>query len=200
VNQTAPTTWVETADKSSEASVGLEIEYWTLKARGLMKRAEALEVKAASLKAGTSSEIDALEAQADAELARAEVKLCEANAQRLKDLLSPPNPPPTTTSASGARPQVAGFSLNVAAPSPLATTQDARGRGQYQPSDAAAGESFQYHPATVFHGTTSPDPPSASAANPGAGSDELRDLLFRLKADNDKLRERIEQLEAAEAR
>jgi RNA polymerase sigma factor (sigma-70 family) len=80
---------------SSRESLDLEIEYWDLKARGLEMKAAALRRKAESLKTairtvpreGPGADVEALEAEADAALTLAEVALCKANMQRLKDAL-----------------------------------------------------------------------------------------------------------------
>jgi len=73
---------------SSPAALKLEREYWDLKANALKKKAEALRMKAGSLdESGAGSRTEILETEAEAELTLAEVKLCEVNAQRVKDAL-----------------------------------------------------------------------------------------------------------------
>jgi RNA polymerase sigma factor (sigma-70 family) len=79
--------------EGSVAALKLEGEYWDLKAAGLKKKAEALRLKADEAEALRAvgkvglSESEALEVVAEAELTLAEVKLCEVNAQRVRDAL-----------------------------------------------------------------------------------------------------------------
>jgi RNA polymerase sigma factor (sigma-70 family) len=67
-------------------SLKMEGEYWSLKAEGLQKKAEALEMKAQGLKEAGSRQ-EALEAEADAKLAAAEVKMSQINSRRIQDQL-----------------------------------------------------------------------------------------------------------------
>ena len=77
----------------SEATLKLEGEYWSLKAEGLKKKAAALELKASEAKAvletgaGAAKGSDVLELESEQQLALAEVKLCEMNAQRVRETL-----------------------------------------------------------------------------------------------------------------
>jgi peptidoglycan hydrolase-like protein with peptidoglycan-binding domain len=64
----------------------MEGEYWSLKAEGLQKKAEALEMKAQGAKEAGSRQ-EALEAEADAKLALAEVKMSQINSRRIQDQL-----------------------------------------------------------------------------------------------------------------
>lgn len=81
------------AGDGSVAALKLEGEYWALKAAGLKKKAEALGVKAKeadALKAAgqlPQAESNTLEIAAEVDLTLAEVKLCEMNAQRVRDAL-----------------------------------------------------------------------------------------------------------------
>ncbi len=67
-------------------SLKMEGEYWSLKAEGLQKKAEALEMKAQGLKEAGSRQ-EALEAEADAKLAAAEVKMSQINSRQVQDQL-----------------------------------------------------------------------------------------------------------------
>jgi RNA polymerase sigma factor (sigma-70 family) len=76
------------AGGSSEAALKLEQEYWALKADALKMKAEAIMSKANSLEeSGAGSQTEVLAARADAELALAEVKLCELNSLKVKEQL-----------------------------------------------------------------------------------------------------------------
>lgn len=81
------------AASGSEATLKLEGEYWGLKAEGLKKKAAVIEKKAAHAKeliamtTGKYTEFDVLEMESEAQLTLAEVKLCEMNAQRVKESL-----------------------------------------------------------------------------------------------------------------
>jgi hypothetical protein len=69
-------------------SVQLETEHWALKAQAWQKKAEALKQKAAAAReSGSLSAVEQLEVEAEAIMAQAEVKLCEAKAVQLKKLL-----------------------------------------------------------------------------------------------------------------
>jgi hypothetical protein len=75
----------------SEATLKLEGEYWGLKADGLKKKAAALELKASEAKAvmdsgtGAAKFSDILDLESEQQLTLAEVKLCEMNAQRVRE-------------------------------------------------------------------------------------------------------------------
>lgn len=81
------------AGGSSEAALKIEGEYWALKAAGLQKKSEAIQLKVerakAQIEAGQSelNEGDVLDLAAEKDLTLAEVKLCEMNAQRVRDAL-----------------------------------------------------------------------------------------------------------------
>ena len=81
------------ASGGSEAALKLEGEYWDLKAAGLKKKAEgiALSLKQAAdanqAAPGTIPQTSVIEQEAEAQLTLAEVKLCEMNAQRVRDSL-----------------------------------------------------------------------------------------------------------------
>lgn len=81
------------ASGGSEAALKLEGEYWALKAEGLKKKAQAIELKVerARMRAeqgvGQLDEGEILDLSAEKDLALAEVKLCEMNAQRVRDSL-----------------------------------------------------------------------------------------------------------------
>ncbi|HYO26264.1 MAG TPA: sigma-70 family RNA polymerase sigma factor, partial [Lacipirellulaceae bacterium] len=75
------------ATPSSGAAVALEAEHWKLKASGLQKKAESLRLKARALREqrGADVEIRALEVDSEVDLTLAEVKLCEARAEQLRE-------------------------------------------------------------------------------------------------------------------
>ena len=81
------------AGGGSEAALKLEGEYWDLKAAGLKKKAEgiALSLKQATdanqATPGAVPQTKVIEQEAEAQLTLAEVKLCEMNAQRVRDSL-----------------------------------------------------------------------------------------------------------------
>jgi len=81
------------AGGSSEAALKIEEEYWALKAAGLQKKSEAIQLKVERAKAQIESgqselnEGDVLDLAAEKDLTLAEVKLCEMNAQRVRDAL-----------------------------------------------------------------------------------------------------------------
>jgi RNA polymerase sigma factor (sigma-70 family) len=81
----------------SEAALKLEGEYWALKAEGLKKKAQAIEAKVVNANAqfqlgtGPMTEGDILDVAAEKDLTLAEVKLCEVNAQRVRDSLEAQN-------------------------------------------------------------------------------------------------------------
>jgi hypothetical protein len=81
------------AGGSSEAALKIEGEYWALKAAGLQKKSEAIQLKVERAKAQIESgqselnEGDVLDLAAEKDLTLAEVKLCEMNAQRVRDAL-----------------------------------------------------------------------------------------------------------------
>ena len=81
------------ASGGSEAALKLEGEYWDLKAAGLKKKAEAIQLKVqraqnrAAQGVGETDEGDILDLSAEKDLTLAEVKLCEMNAQRVRDSL-----------------------------------------------------------------------------------------------------------------
>jgi len=77
------------AERSSPEALKLEREYWELKGNALKKKAEALRLKARAMdESGGGSHTEILETEAEADLTLAEVKLCEVNAQRVKDSLA----------------------------------------------------------------------------------------------------------------
>jgi RNA polymerase sigma factor (sigma-70 family) len=85
---------------TSRAALEIELQYWTLKASGLSKKAEALKLKAGSIDSSSDSErVLVLEIESEAELTLAEVKHCEAMAQQLKDDLARPDQPVPTYTA-----------------------------------------------------------------------------------------------------
>jgi RNA polymerase sigma factor (sigma-70 family) len=85
---TATRTSLPATAAPSEKSLALEAEYWEIKSKALKQKAEALLLKAESItEDGSGAKTEILEAQADAGLALAEVKLCEVNAQRIKESL-----------------------------------------------------------------------------------------------------------------
>jgi RNA polymerase sigma factor (sigma-70 family) len=89
-------------NRTSTKSLKLEGEYWSLKADGLQKKAEALQIKAKSLsEAGRGSQVEVLEAQADAQLALAEVKMCLVNSLRIKESLEAAEAGQLKTGAKG---------------------------------------------------------------------------------------------------
>ncbi|BBO36514.1 sigma-70 family RNA polymerase sigma factor [Lacipirellula parvula] len=77
----------------SVATLKLEGEYWALKAEGLKKKAEAIQFKVQHTTAlaeqgiAKQNEGEILELSAEKDLTLAEVKLCEMNAQRVKESL-----------------------------------------------------------------------------------------------------------------
>lgn len=71
---------------ASAATLKLEQEYWNLKAQGLKKKAEAIQAKYEVAKKGKSAG-EVLELAAEHDLTLAEVKLCEMNAQRVKETI-----------------------------------------------------------------------------------------------------------------
>lgn len=80
------------AGGGSEAALKLEGEYWDLKAAGLKKKAEAIQLKVdrANMQLQNGQETnqgEILELSAEKDLTLAEVKLCEMNAQRVRDAL-----------------------------------------------------------------------------------------------------------------
>jgi hypothetical protein len=81
------------AGGGSEAALKLEGEYWDLKAAGLKKKADAIQSKVGIAKQrfqngqGEMGEGEILDLSAEKDLTLAEVKLCEMNAQRVRDAL-----------------------------------------------------------------------------------------------------------------
>ena len=81
------------AGGGSEAALKLEGEYWDLKAAGLKKKADAIQFKVGTAKQrfqngqGEMGEGEILDLSAEKDLTLAEVKLCEMNAQRVRDAL-----------------------------------------------------------------------------------------------------------------
>lgn len=81
------------AGGGSEAALKLEGEYWDLKAEGLRKKAESIHLKTEKAKnANVASEgsvprHEIIDLEAESQLTLAEVKLCEMNAQRVRDAL-----------------------------------------------------------------------------------------------------------------
>jgi RNA polymerase sigma factor (sigma-70 family) len=174
---TYPTTPV--AAPLSEAAVKLEIEYWERRAAGLSKRAEALRFKAAELNTQLQRRGEALEAEAEAELALADVKLCEANAQRLKDMLAARENPPTSIVPDIAIPT--GWAPVPTLPSPSVPAASA-----VAPAEVAADLYVDASPDTA--------PPVEPAPEPTI--DAMRQQIDQLQAANRLLLERIEHLEA----
>jgi hypothetical protein len=166
----------------SAAAIELEVQYWERRAAGLSKRAEALRIKAAELLSQPQRRGEALEAEAEAELTLAEVKLCEANAQRLQDALtameqSATTPVPTTTTLPAPTVWTAPPAYPPADSLPTPTGPAVAG---LPPSDAVPD---------LF-----PTNPPAESVPPDA-LDEMRQQLAELQAANRLLLERIEQLE-----
>ncbi|WP_428307300.1 sigma-70 family RNA polymerase sigma factor [Lacipirellula sp.] len=77
----------------SAATLKLEGEYWALKAEGLKKKAQAIQAKVervtrlAQQGVAEHNEGEVLDLSAEKDLTLAEVKLCEMNAQRVKESL-----------------------------------------------------------------------------------------------------------------
>jgi RNA polymerase sigma factor (sigma-70 family) len=72
----------------SEESLAMEMEYWQMKADALKMKADAVRAKAKELQdQESSSQAEMLEANAEAGLISAEIKLCELNALRLREAL-----------------------------------------------------------------------------------------------------------------
>jgi len=81
------------AGGGSEAALKLEGEYWDLKAAGLRKKAESLHLRTEKSKnanvaiEGSVPKHEIIDLEAESQLTLAEVKLCEMNAQRVRDAL-----------------------------------------------------------------------------------------------------------------
>jgi hypothetical protein len=129
----------QTASANPE-TLRLEIEYWDLKAHGLQKKADALRMKAKGMQErGTGSEAERLEAEADAELTLAEMKLSQLNGRRAKDALEAAEARQLKQGSKGAKVRALQQSLNaLVKPSPKLDVD-----GDFGPLTAKAVKVFQ---------------------------------------------------------
>lgn len=197
------------SSNSSRASLELEQEYWTLKASGLKKKAQALQMKARSVDANDPpSNIAALEAESEADLSLAETKHCEAMAQQIKDQLAQfverttrVVPPPTVMPYAPGTPSQPPTAAPLYAPStdvyaaPL-TPQNTLVHPVNPPSGPGVATSTYSAPGLMTPPATH-DPGPAPSVN--SNHDEplaaLVKRLEALQAANERLQRRIEELE-----
>lgn len=197
VQTTAPST------TSSRAAIEIELHYWTLKASGLSKKAEALKLKAQSINATTDAErVEVLEIESEAELTLAEVKHCEAMAQQLKDDLSRPSQPAQTFTAPV--PGIPGAAPPVTEPPVGGIPTAPQPAGDYAPPQLDVAQART--PLTpqntyvvpvnppVGPGATSPYVPGGTAAVQQQVQ-ALSNELDALRAMNQRLQERVQELE-----
>ncbi len=201
--------WVHVGDRSSRASLKLEVEYWTLKGRGLERKAKVLRDKAEVIAVDRESRIEAMELQAEAELMLAEVKLCEANAQRLKDALTEPEEQRAWSAPQPTLPSATTFPAPLAYAPPTVQTYPSQ---QYTPQNTWVNpENPPTGPGTTTYAAPSqmsdpesepeePTTPIPEYEEPKQARSTQIDMLMKkltaLQEANDRMQQRIEELEA----
>jgi hypothetical protein len=185
---------------SSRAALEIELQYWTLKASGLSKKAEALKLKAGSIDVSSDSEqIMVLEIESEAELTLAEVKHCEAMAQQLKDDLArrqETRTAPSATLAPGAVAPAAGMppSAVPTLPAPGATYAPPQNYGGQSPQLLTPQNSY-VDPANPHVGPAVVLSPTETTPAVQMQYETLSRQITALQAQNERLQRRLEELE-----
>jgi RNA polymerase sigma factor (sigma-70 family) len=211
-----PAPWApQPTSNSGRAALELEQEYWTLKASGLKKKAQALQMKARSIDADDpQSKIAELEAESEADLSLAETKHCEAMAQGIKEQLASlaeraanPTPQPymmpdpqlmPSLQPPGAAPNYPPAAGGYAAPAIAPFTPQNTLVNPVNPPGGPGVEPFTYSAPTVIAppATVNPQPTPSAEADRGDPNAALVKRLEDLQAANERLQRRVKELES----
>jgi hypothetical protein len=174
---------------ASTTVMKLEHQYWTLKGRGLRRKAEALQLKAQSMQQnpGVVSKGEMVEAIAEAELTEAEAILCDARAQQLED----------TFNAHSDEPNAGTIRFHDFGNGTLSVTNEPSDRlgvttfDNFDAPSSDATPSIGNSPADV---APTQNPPSDAAAPLNDLAAQLRRQFDELRKENAELRRQVDEL------